>query len=477
MRAARPYTVRTPPPEENSIDRRTLLGILFALVFVVVANNSAGSIAQPAIGVAFDAGPGDVGWVVFGFSVSFAVATAVWGGLARILGLGPALAAAIALFAAGSVVAPLAPTLPLLIAARVIQGLGAGAIPTLSAAIIARRYEGAERSRALGTIVAAVGIGLAAGPLIGGAALEAFGWQGPIALGIVAAPAAIAFLREDRDRDRSVPLDVVGAVLVAATVIALTFSLNRLPILGLVPVTVGAAGVAVGGTILVVRRSRLTTAFLPGRIVAHRAFLRVVVLGLVGMSAFFGSLIIVPVAAAAAHGLSGIALGLILLPMALVGALASFNNARVQARFGRPRTTRVSLLSLAVGAGILGAIGAGVPPAITAIALVPLGLGFGLLGPPLLNELTVVFDGADRGIAVGAYNLAFFMGGAMGGAVATALVQVGLEIELFAGRPVPGFSTAEILLAIGPLIAVALLSLRSERSAVVVTAPGGPSEA
>ncbi len=438
-------------------------------MFVVVANNSAGSLAQPAIGEAFDAGPGDVGWVVFGFSVSFAVATAVWGGLARFLGLGPAIASGIALFAAGSVAATIAPDLTVLIAARVVQGLGAGAIPTLSAAMIARHYEGTERSRALGTIVAAVGMGLAAGPLIGGVALEAFGWRGPIALGIVAAPAAIALARQDRDRDRSVPLDVVGAVLIAVTVIALTFSLNRLPILGLVPATAAAAIIAVVGAGLVARRARRPAAFLPARIVGHPAFRRVVVLGMVGMGAFFGSLILVPVAAAAAHGLTGIALGFVLLPMAIVGAIASYNNGRVQVRLGRRRTTRVSLIALAGGTAVIASIGAGAPPVVMAVALIPLGIGFGLLGPPLLNELTVVFDGADRGIAVGAYNLAFFMGGAIGGAIATALVQVGVEAPFFAGRPVPGFSTAEALLAIGPLVAVAVLSVRPERRGLAAT--------
>jgi MFS family permease len=63
-------------------DRRLLLAVLSALTLVVVANNSAGSLAQPAIAEAFDAGPLNVGWVVFGYSVSFAIATVLWGGLA-----------------------------------------------------------------------------------------------------------------------------------------------------------------------------------------------------------------------------------------------------------------------------------------------------------------------------------------------------------------------------------------------------------
>jgi hypothetical protein len=38
------------------ISPRVLLAILFGLITIVVANNSAGSLAQPAIGEAFGAG-------------------------------------------------------------------------------------------------------------------------------------------------------------------------------------------------------------------------------------------------------------------------------------------------------------------------------------------------------------------------------------------------------------------------------------
>jgi hypothetical protein len=63
---------------------------------------------------------------------------------------------------------------------------------------------------------------------------------------------------------------------------------------------------------------------------------------------------------------------------------------------------------------------------------------------------------------VGAYNLGYFLGGAAGAAIGTAVVQVGVDIPLFAGRAVPGFSTAELLLAIGPLVgAIVLVTRRS----------------
>jgi MFS family permease len=438
--------------------------VLALLVMIVVSNNSAGALAQPAIAAAFGAGPADVGWVVFGFSAAFAVATAVWGGLARRFGLGPSLAAGIVMVSVGSVIAVLAPSLPVLIAARIFQGLGAGAIPTLSAAVVAGRFAGPERARALGGVVAGVGVGLAVGPIVGGLALELVGWQGPVAFGIVAAPAALVLAREDRDRDRTGRFDVAGMALVATAVIAGTFSLNRLPLLGLSATTGASLAVLVLAVTLLMQRSTRPGVFLPRRIVTSAVFIRAAFLAAVGMCAFLGCLVLVPVAAASVHDLDGIALGLLLLPMALTAALAALGNGNVRARLGDRWTTITSLSALTLGPLGIAALGPGAAPHVLAIALIPLGLGFGLLGPPLLDQLASAVPAADRSLSVGLYNLVFFLGGTVGASLSSALVQAGMEMPIFAGRPLAGFSSAVLLLAVPPAIAIVVLARGSHRA-------------
>jgi DHA2 family metal-tetracycline-proton antiporter-like MFS transporter len=290
---------------ESRLGSRLLVGVAAFLAPIVVSNNSAGSIAQPAIGEAFGAGPADVGWIVFGFGTTFAIGTAVWGGLAGRLGIGPSMVSGVVLFSVGSVLAAIAPSLGVLISWRIIQGFGAGAIPTLSATAIAEQFDGAARSRALGTVIAGVVLGIALGPLLGGIALELVGWQGPVAFGIVAAPAALLlYVRGDRSRDPDAPIDIAGAILVAIAVAATTFTLNRLPVLGVsLPSAVSISLLAVALT-LIVRRSDCAGAFVPRRIVTDPAFTSVVALGSLGMGAFLGTLVLVPVAAARAHGLT-----------------------------------------------------------------------------------------------------------------------------------------------------------------------------
>ena len=124
----------------------------------------------------------------------------------------------------------------------------------------------------------------------------------------------------------------------------------------------------------------------------------------------------------------------------------------------------VSLVALAVSAVAVGVLGAGTPPAFIALALLPVGIGFGLLQAPLVNELTVSYGDTDRPLALGLYNLGFFLGGSAGAAIATALVQAEVELPLFAGRVIPGYSTTELLLALAPIGAMVILGSQIRRS-------------
>ena len=437
-----------------------LVAVLATLAAITVATNTTASLAQPLIGETFAVGPADTAWVVFGYSATFAIGTAVWGGIATRLGLVRTLVVGVAILGIGSLLAAAAPNLELLVGSRLVQGIGSGAIPTLSTALIAGRFDGPDRARALGVIIAAVGGGQALGPLVGGFLIEFVGWRAAVSIGVVAIPAVALLARSQSGRVSHAgeirPIDWVGAGLVSVLALGLTFVLNRGPVLGLTLLTVVPLVAAlVAGVALWTRGASRPDAFVPRDVLRHPVFRRVVPLGAVGLSAFVGTIVLIPILGSRVYRLEGLTLGLLLLPLALAATIVSPNNARVQAWIGLAATTRTALALLGAGSLVIG-LGA-VPIGIALVpGLVMLGTGFGLLNAPLLARLTHGMPGPRQPVAVGIYHLTFFLGGAVGAAISSAIVQVGADLPGLGGGELPGFGTAHVLLAIGPLAAAVL---------------------
>jgi MFS family permease len=280
--------------------------------------------------------------------------------------------------------------------------------------------------------------------------------------------------------DPRAPLDLPGMALLAIAVGALVTFVNRLPVLGVAPLTVGLGVIAVVTLGLLITRSRHRLApALPLRELADAVLRRAMLLGCIGQTAFFGVLIMSPILAARVHHIGGFWLGLLLLPMALVIAVVSPRSGLLAARIGRRSTTWASLAVIALGAGSLALAGPAAPVPVLELGLITAGLGFGLLSAPLVTEVTGRFPDDRRPIALGMYNLAFFVGSASGAAIATGFVQSGLEIGPFAARPLPGASTGLLVLAVLPLLALAYDRLRgvAAGSAAVATESAAPDSA
>jgi DHA2 family metal-tetracycline-proton antiporter-like MFS transporter len=441
-----------------------MLVMLFTVMLIVVAANTAGALAQPQIGIALQVGPAETGWVVFGYSATFAVATSLYGGIAASFGPIRALMAGMSLLAVGSLLAGIAPSMEVLIASRLLQGLGAGAVPTLSIVLIAGVFDGIERTRALGVMVASIGVGQALGPLLGGVLVEFFGWRAAVAAGLGILPAIVILPRIAGAQRRITPLaprvDVVGAFLVVATVLSAAIVLNRLPVVGIAALTVGAfAALAVSGLSLGYRILRMPSGFIPLEVVRHPDFRRLVPMAAAGLSAYLGSITLIPVFASQAYGIDGLLLGILLLPAAGGTAVASLNAGRIEARLGPVWTTRISLTALGTGPLLLasGAVSDSMP--IVLVALGVLGLGFGALNAPLLTELTDTFRGSAQPVAVGLYYLGFVFGGVVGAAVSSAIVQPRMPFSPGDSVSLVGFVTAELLLSVTPL-AMAVFGVR-----------------
>lgn len=402
-----------------------LVAALAWLVMIAVANTGATAVAQPALASTFGVGPAQVGWVVFGYTAAFATSTAWYGNAARRFGASQMIAIGASLLALGALVCASSGRFDVLVTARIAQGLGAGAIPTLSFAIVGERLTGPARARAIGMIVAGVGAGQALGPLLGGLLIDSVSWRGAVAVGMLALPAIPVVLRHHQSRgDRRVHVDVTGGLLLAALIGGLTWLLNRGPVRGAdLVVALIASAVVVTGLLGVHHVRRHPDAFLPLRVLKRHGFGVRVAFGALLLAVFTAVLTGVPLVAGGGQRLGGVALGLLMLPMALTIAVLSPNTGRFRASTD-PRTVLVAGLGALAVAAVLTAWAA-TSSSLVAIgaALVPIGVAYALLAGPLTAQISELFVDDDRAIALGAFNVGFFVGGSVGGSAVASMID------------------------------------------------------
>ncbi|HEY8868812.1 MAG TPA: MFS transporter [Candidatus Limnocylindrales bacterium] len=112
-------------------------------------------------------------WVINGYLLVFIVTMPLAGRLADLWGTARLFLAALVVFTVGAALAGRAQTLDELIAARLVQAAGGGALVPVATAAASHLFDGHARPRALGVIGALTFLGMAAGPFVGAAILDA----------------------------------------------------------------------------------------------------------------------------------------------------------------------------------------------------------------------------------------------------------------------------------------------------------------
>lgn len=210
-------------PPEHEGEERTGKWIVVAIVaigvFMVTLDSSIVNISLPAISRYFGVPlNGTVEWVIISYLIANAALLLTGGRLADMLGRKPIWIAGLALFTLGSALCGLAPSLGMLVAARAFQGIGGSLMLAVSPAMLTSAFPRGEFGRALGWNAAVVGIGISAGPALGGIITDHFTWRWiffvNVPVGVIGIVATLGFLTERVQRKRA-QLDIAGAVLLA----------------------------------------------------------------------------------------------------------------------------------------------------------------------------------------------------------------------------------------------------------------------
>jgi MFS family permease len=417
-----------------------LLGLLFGLAGM---STSAVTVALPQLADELAVTPATAAWMVSGYAVALAVATPLHGRLADMVGIRGPLTVGVLAMSTGAVVAALAPSFAVLMAARVLQGVGAAAVPVLATALITSRLQGMDRAGALGRIAGIAGTMGSLGPLAGGAAEALGGWRLAVALPAIGALTAPLLFRAAPGGGSGERLDWVGATLVALSASGLVLLIQS-PATGTAVALIGAALVLVGGPLLVLRVRRRPNGFLPRGIVTNTTVLRSAFAAAAVPASWFALLLGVPLAAAS-WGWTPLATGLLLVPAAVIGF---FSPAIARVMLGRlgPRRSIALACPTAVLALVVAALGAAAEsPVLLALAVVLVGVAFGIGQPAMISSVGSAVPERDRGVALGIATLVFLTGASVGAALVG-----GLAVLI-------GVPAAFVLLVVLPLAGLAAL--------------------
>ncbi len=204
----------------------TLAIVSFAL-FMVTLDNLVVTTALPSIRLDLGASLEALEWTVNAYTLTYAVFLLTGAALGDRFGRKRMFLAGLALFTVASAAAAMAPSTEALIAARAIQGVGAAVVTPLTLTLLSEAFPADKRGAAIGIWSGISGLGVALGPLVGGAVVDGISWQWifwlNVPVGLVLLPLAARRLTESHGPARS--LDIPGVALGSAGLLGVVYGI------------------------------------------------------------------------------------------------------------------------------------------------------------------------------------------------------------------------------------------------------------
>jgi len=445
--------------------RRTGPLIVIGLGAALQPLDTSVNVAFPAITAAFGLPLQSIQWIAIAYVLTYAAIVLVCGRLGDLYGHRLIFRLGLLISVVALTLCALAETYAVLLGFRVLQGVGTALVMSCAPALTVALYPEAERTKALSVYGMLYSAGIAAGPVIGGFAIDAMGWQGvywfrvPVAILALAASGMLAVgARGVTSGNR---FDPASAMLLAFWMSAILLGLALLQAPGgpLVPAMVLAV-IGLGALIaFILRERRSANPTIRLSLFADRRFSAINALNIAVFLTGFGALLLVPYYLVRVLALDVRAIGLTMTLWAagsmlgawLAGRIKTLSQPALAFCFGWVLCLGLALAALCNGATGLALIGA---------ALLVQGIALGGFQVAYTDTVVAGLRQDERGVA-GSLAMLTRTLGTVGGAIVLAACYAGLEAgALAAGQPPPAaFIVAFVYVFAGSAVAIAVLLL------------------
>jgi EmrB/QacA subfamily drug resistance transporter len=416
-------------PAGASPRRWLVLACVTFSLFMIMLDNTVVTVALPAIQQGLHASLSQLEWVVDAYSLAFAVFLLSGGKLADFLGRRRIFLVGILVFSLSSLWCALSTSGGMLITARGVQGFGAALMlpPTIS--IIAENFAPEERGLAFGIWAAISGAALSIGPLVGGILVQSAHWGWifyiNVPIGAIGIVSTLLLVKESRDTSAEQRLDVPGLLTSGAAMFALVFALIESNKRGWGSVLIIGCFVAAAVLIaaFVVVESRLRLPMLDLGLFKNRTFDGANAVGLAIMCSLFGFIFFMSLYLQNIRHYTPIRTGAIF----LVSTVAMTAFAPAAGKLADRVGPRVPIcLGLLLFGGSLVGLSVQLTATVRIWTLFPLlfvgGMGFGLVLPPATTAVVSSVPADRSGVASGMMQAIRQLGGALGIAIAGAII-------------------------------------------------------
>jgi EmrB/QacA subfamily drug resistance transporter len=393
---------------------------------------SATNVALPAIAADLGLGAVALAWVPMASLMASAMFVLLFGSLADRVGRKRVFLLGTAAVIASSALAAVAVNTGMLIGARFLQGVSAAMLYATQIALVSSVFPAERRGRMVGLVVAAIYIGLAAGPLLGGYVNDTLGWRFVFLLQVP--PALVVLLvgmlkvPQEWSAGSRPAFDLKGALLYGVGILLLCVAVTRLPAVD-GGVLLVAGGLCIAGFI---RHARRTPAPLwdVKLFFGNRLFTLSCAAALLMYSATYANVVLLSLYLQYLKALPATQAGLLMMIQPLTMALLSPLAGRLSDRADPRVLPSLGMAITALGLLLLASLDASSSLDRLVLALLLTGAGFSLFSSPNVNTIMGAVAPRYLGSAAGAVATTRLLG------QLSSMVLVSLMLALLLGNAV-----------------------------------------